>query len=270
MQNESQTILDRVLNGLGYKKPSRMDFATMKTADGQNTFESEGFMPTDAVFIVSEDGNIKVPAGTYEMEDGSKISVDDAGVITEMISPDQIEEMQNAPMKEATGKPVAQEQTNNPKTIIETMTKETQFAEITPSVEDKKEEQTMSKPALLIKCEDMVGGGELAEKVAEAIVSIVDSPEGEEIIAEYKKMKSGTKMSSHSKDDNAILDAINKLQVQLSAIKTENDKLRDELSKEGNRTHFNPDASTSTKMQFKLGAKREETIEDRVFQQLFN
>lgn len=268
MQNDAQNILDRVLNGLGYKKPVEVKFGQMKTADGQNIFESENFQPSDAVFIVSEDGNIKVPSGTYELEDGSKIVVDDSGLIAEVISAETKEEMQNAPMKEETGKPVAQEETQKPKTIIETMTKETQFAEASPNEEIVKEEQTMAKPSLLIKCEGLVGEGEIAEKVAEAIVSIIESPEAKEMVEEFKKAKMGYKMSSVTAD-STILKAIQNLEMKLSAIAEENEQLKNALASEGNRTFFNPEDKGNQKINFRIGAKREETIEDRVFNSLF-
>jgi hypothetical protein len=45
--------------------------------------------------------------------------------------------------------------------------------------------------------------------------------------------------------------------------------LKDELSKEGNRTYFNPEQKSNQKINFRIGAKREETVQDRVFNQLF-
>jgi hypothetical protein len=268
MQNDAQNILDRVLSGIGYKKPIEFKFGQMKTADGQNTFESENFQPSDACFIVTEDGNIKCPSGTYDMEDGSKIVVDESGLIAEVISAETKEEMQNDPMKEQIGKPVAQEESQKPKTIIETMTKETQFAEANPTEEIAKEEQTMAKTKLQIKAEELVGEGEIAEKVAEAIVSIIESPEAKEMVEEFKKAKMGYKMSSQA-NDSTILKAIENLEMKLSAIAEENEQLKNALASEGNRTFFNPEEKSSPKLNFRIGAKREETIEDRVFNSLF-
>lgn len=266
----AENILNRVLSGLGYEKPISVNLATMKTMDGQNVFESEGFKETDAVFIQSEDGNIKVPSGTYEMEDGSKILVDDSGIITQVISAETETEMQDDAMNEETAKPVAQEESQKPKTIIETMTKETQFAEASPTEEIAKEEQTMSKTKLQIKAEELVGEGEIAEKVAEAIVSIIESPEAEAMVEEFKKAKMGYKMSSQAKGtDKAILDAIKNLEMKLSTIESENEELKKALSGEGNRTYFNPEEKGNQKINFRIGAKREETIADRVFNQLF-
>lgn len=267
----AENILDRVLSGLGYAKPISVNLATMKTKDGQNIFESEGFKETDAIFIQSEDGNIKVPSGTYEMEDGSKIVVDESGLIAQVIPAETETEMQNAPMKEETGKPVAQEEIQKPKTIIETMTKETQFAEASPTEEIKKEEQTMAKTKLQIKAEELVGEGEIAEKVAEAIVSIIESPEAKEMVDEFKKAKMGYKMSKMAAvgTDKAILDAIANLELKLSSIQSENEELKKALSGEGNRTYFNPEDKGNQKINFRIGAKREETIADRVFNQLF-
>jgi hypothetical protein len=203
MSEESKNILDRVLNGLGYKKNHSVDLAEVKTADGQTTFDSENFAVGDAVFIVTEDGNIPVPVGEYILEDGLKIKVDETGIIVESekegetsVTPEE-EQMQNDPMKEETGKPVAQT-SGNPKAVIETMTKETQY------------------------------------------------------------------MSSH------IEEKIKALELKLSALETENMALKSSLNDEGNRTIYNPEQKNAVKTQFKIGSQREETIEDRVFKQLFS
>ena len=90
------------------------------------------------------------------------------------------------------------------------------------------------------------------------------------MVAEYKQAKmSKTKMSKQSANSE-ILEAINSLKIQMSQLQTENEQLKNALAEEGNRTHFNPEQNQSTKLQFKLGAKREETIQDRVFNSLFN
>jgi hypothetical protein len=267
MSNEAQNILDRVLGGLGYKKSVAIQMSQKKTADGETIFDSENFAIGDSVFIVTADGNIPVPSGDYELEDGSVVSVDESGIISAIgTKTPESAEMESSPV-------VEQPAPMTPKTIIESMTKETQFAETpvmdNPAIEEKIEEQTMGKPALLVKCEDMVGpeNAPLAEKIAEAIVSIVDNGDAEELISEYKKAKNKTKMSAHSPE---IAETLRAFELKLNALSQENEALKEALSTEGNRTFFNPEQNSKTKINFKIGAQREETITDRVFSQLFS
>jgi hypothetical protein len=266
MSNEAQNILDRVLGQLGYKKPVAINMSQKKTVDGQTIFDSENFAIGDSVFIVTADGNIPVPSGDYELEDGSVVSVDESGIISAVSTTTP----ESAEMEIS---PVAGTPPMTPKTIIESMTKETQFAETpvmdNPAIEEKIGEQTMGKPALLVKCEDMVGpeNSPLAEKIAEAIVSIVDSGQVAPLIEEYKKAKMSTKMSAHSTD---LSETMRAFELKLNALSQENEALKEALSTEGNRTFFNPEQNSKTKINFKIGAQREETITDRVFSQLFS
>lgn len=65
----------------------------------------------------------------------------------------------------------------------------------------------------------------------------------------------------------ARLSALEAEKVQLSA---QNEELMERLANEpAPHTSFNPEASNESKLHFKLGAKRSETITDRVFNQLF-
>ena len=257
MSNENKTI-SRVMELLGYKKSEvKVDLLEKKTSDGETTFDSESFAIGEPVFIVTEDGNIPVPEGEYSLEDASMIKVDATGIIVEVSTAgEEIEEvetakMQNAPMKEETGKPVAA------KTIIETMTKETRFAKsnfaeegglvgsIASIIDEKTPEAVTPEIAQAI-----------ASAIAEKIATMVDSEEGMEMIAGYKNK--GTKMSSD-------------VSLKLASLESENNALKERLAnEEGSRTIMNPEANNATKQLFKLGARREETISDRVMNSLFN
>src|SRR5210317_528733 len=60
------------------------ELAQVKTADGEAIFDAEAFEVGKNVFIVTEEGNIPVPAGMYTLEEGMMISVDENGVIVEV------------------------------------------------------------------------------------------------------------------------------------------------------------------------------------------
>jgi hypothetical protein len=258
MSSEKNTI-GRVMELLGYKKSEvKIDLIQKKTSDGETIFDSETFAIGEPVFIVTQDGNIPVPEGEYALEDGTTINVDATGIIIEVstageeASDMEPAAMQNAPMKEETGKPVAA------KTIIETMTKETHYAKhefadesglvdsIASIIEEKTPEAVTPEIAQAI-----------ASVIADKIVTMTDTEEGMGMIASYKN-KDKTKMSSD-------------LTIKLAQLEAENNSLKDRLaSEEGSRTVINPEAKGTQKQLFKLGARREETISDRVMNSLFN
>lgn len=101
----------------------------------------------------------------------------------------------------------------------------------------------------------------------------------EEAMAKPKRVvKSKTEMEeSYFSKQISELEA--KFEARLSALEAEkvalsaqNEELQERLSNEpAPHTAFNPEANTKdSKLVFKLGAKREETLTDRVFNQLFN
>jgi len=136
----AETTLDRVMVALGIKQketPSiKVELEIMKTLDGQATFDADTYEVGSPIFVVTQDGNIPVPMGEYQMEDGSVISVDDKGYIAEIATMEEEtapeeEMMQNAPMKEATGKPTAGEPPMDmakPKKLTESMIKTTEYS----------------------------------------------------------------------------------------------------------------------------------------------
>lgn len=131
--NANET-LNRVMVALGIKAeaPSvEVNLASMKTMDGQATFDAESFEVGSAIFVVTEDGKIPAPMGEYAMEDGTIVKVDDKGYIVEISTKEEeapeaiVEEtvMEDAPMKEQIVEEMAK-----PKKLTETTTKTTEFS----------------------------------------------------------------------------------------------------------------------------------------------
>ena len=98
--------------------------AQMKLDDGVTVLEAESFEPDYSIGIVTPDGAIPVPVGEYKLEDGSVLVVEVEGVI-KSIAPAQEEEA--APMAEVE---VEVEAEAKPKRIVESVSKESFFAEI--------------------------------------------------------------------------------------------------------------------------------------------
>ena len=104
---------------------------TMKLADGITIFEADTFETDKEVFIVTEDEQkIPVPIGEYELEDGRILVVEVEGIILEIKDAPTTEEV--APEDEVAPEvPVeAEAVTPSAKKTIESVVKETFFAEI--------------------------------------------------------------------------------------------------------------------------------------------
>jgi hypothetical protein len=203
--NANET-LNRVMVALGIKAEApavEVNLASMKTEDGQATFDAESFEVGSAIFVVTEDGKIPAPQGEYAMEDGTIVKVDDKGYIVEIST---------------------------------------------------KEEEVMEEPII--------------EEVMQ------DEPMKEQIVEEMAKPKklteTTTKVSEFSAELSEIREELNALKMKLSSVTEERDELVSRLaSEEAPRSFHSPEASPVNSMKFKIGEKRNETVTDRVFNQLF-
>jgi len=106
----------------------QVNLAQMKLEDGITIVEAEAFEPDYSIGIVTADGIVPLPVGEYTLEDGKILVVTVEGIISEV--KDAMPE--EAPMPEA---PVnvtveADSQAPQPKKVVESVSKETFFAEI--------------------------------------------------------------------------------------------------------------------------------------------
>jgi hypothetical protein len=209
--NNPKEILSRVYDivmGKETEEAVAVELAQIKTADGQAIMEADAFEIGQAVFVVTEEGNIPVPMGEYVLEGGLKVKVDEQGVIVEI---------------------------------------ETEGAEEIEEVEAKDMEEK----------EEIMGEDKMEAKMPKKIIKTKTEME------ESYFNKFDARLSAVEKT-NEDLKAVN---VQLSA---ENEELKRQLNETpAEHTKFNPDAEVKRDFQFKIGAKRNETIQDRVFNSLF-
>ena len=70
--------------------------AQMKLADGVTVLEFDSLEVGKEIFIVSENGNVPLPIGEYELEDGQMLEVYEDGIIGEV----KAKEEEKAPMEE--------------------------------------------------------------------------------------------------------------------------------------------------------------------------
>lgn len=115
---------------------TEVKLAQARLADGTTVIEAEVFEAGAEVFIVTEEGNVPVPVGEYEMEGGELILVvEEEGIIAEIKEKveETEEEEEEAPAPEAEAEVVEEEmseETRQPKKTIESIIKETLFSEI--------------------------------------------------------------------------------------------------------------------------------------------
>lgn len=103
--------------------------AQMKLADGVTVLEFDALEVGKEVFIVSENGNVPLPIGEYELEDGNILEVYEDGIIGEIATKEQ----EQPPMEEK--EPVAEvpveastEPTQVAKKVIRSTIEEQHFA----------------------------------------------------------------------------------------------------------------------------------------------
>jgi hypothetical protein len=209
--SNAKEILSRVYDIVMGKEEStvEVELAQVKTADGAAIFDAESFDVGQAVFIVTEEGNIPVPMGEYILEEGLKIKVDEQGVIVE-VEAEGAEEVEEVEAKD---------------------------------MEEKEETGMMGDD----KMESM------PKKVVKSKTEMEESY--------FSKFE--TRLSAIEKANEEL----KTLNVELSA---ENEELKKQLAESpAEHTKFNPEAEAQRDIKFKIGARREETVTDRVFNSLF-
>jgi hypothetical protein len=122
---EYKSKKNRVKAALGFQ----VNLAQMKLEDGITIIEAESFEPEFSVGIVTADGVVALPVGEYKLEDEKILVVAVEGIISE-IKEEMPEEIapEEAPVVEVEVE--AETQAPSPKRIVESVSKETFFAEI--------------------------------------------------------------------------------------------------------------------------------------------
>lgn len=106
----------------------QVNLAQMKLEDGITIIEAESFEPDYSVGIVTADGIVPLPVGEYKLEDGKVLVVAVEGIIAEVKDAMPEEAPMEAPEVEVEVE--AETQAPQPKRIVESVSKETFFAEI--------------------------------------------------------------------------------------------------------------------------------------------
>lgn len=108
-----------------------VELAQMKLADGVTILEADSFEAGMEVYVVTPDGNVPVPVGEYELENGMILVVATEGMIEEIKEVTAEEEVVSPENpEEATGGEPAEEaqMERQPKRTIESVVKEHHFS----------------------------------------------------------------------------------------------------------------------------------------------
>ena len=106
----------------------QVNLAQMKLEDGITIVEAEAFEPDYSIGIVTADGIVPLPVGEYTLQDGKILVVAVEGIIAEV--KDAMPEAPEAPEAPVNVTVEADTQAPQPKRVVESVSKETFFAEI--------------------------------------------------------------------------------------------------------------------------------------------
>ena len=103
--------------------------AQMKLADGVTILEFDSLEVGKEIFVVSENGNVPLPIGEYELEDGNILEVYEDGIIGEVKSKEEEAEPIEEPEAEMPVEASVEPQ-QSVKKVIKSTIEEQHFAEI--------------------------------------------------------------------------------------------------------------------------------------------
>jgi hypothetical protein len=128
---KNSTLLEKIKALLS----NEIKLEQMLMGDGVTKIEAETFEAGKEVFVVTEDEQkIAVPVGEYELEDGRILVIVEEGIISEVKEKEEeVEEVEEEATEETT-EPMPEEEmsapVSTPKKTIESIVKETFFAEM--------------------------------------------------------------------------------------------------------------------------------------------
>ncbi len=159
-----------------------VELAQMKLADGVTILEADSFEAGMEVYVVTPDGNVPVPVGEYELENGMILVVATEGMIEE-IKEMEVEEVEAPEVveEEAPVEAQAEATERQPKRTIESVVKEHHFSS---------EIETLKAELSKLKEENETLAKEIESKKVElstpAVSPITYNPENEEKVEVFR------------------------------------------------------------------------------------
>lgn len=179
---------NEILKKIGLKAVE-VKLERMVLPDGVTTIEAEIFEVGQPVFVVTEDAQIALPVGEYELEDGRVLVVIEEGVIGEIreAATEEAPAEEGAPVEEPEAE-MSEPTPAQPKRTIESIVKETVFSKI----EEQAQEIEKLKAEL----------AKLTEPKEEVVELSDDTPAAEPIVhnPEPTKVETGFKYGKKNAD----------------------------------------------------------------------
>ena len=175
------TAIDKVrkLVGMDIEK-SQINLATETLNEGEATIEAEVFEAGEPVMIVNEDERIPLPIGEYKLDNGMILVVEEEGVIAsigEEVAEEVAEEVSEDTEEVAASN--KKSETPLPKSITESVTKETKFSAEEMEAKARELSKLKAQIAELSKVEEV-------EEVELSVAPIAHNPENKKEVAGFK------------------------------------------------------------------------------------
>jgi len=172
------TAIDKVRKLVGMEvAKSQINLATETLNEGEATIEAEVFEAGEPVMIVNEDERIPLPIGEYKLDNGMILVVEEEGVIASI--GEEVAEEEVAEGEEEVAASDNKAETPLPKTIIESVTKETKFSAEEMDAKDLEITELKAQIAELTK-------EEVVEEVELSVKPITHNPENKQEVKGFK------------------------------------------------------------------------------------
>ena len=134
---KAQDAVNRIKELLGLE----VKLASMKLKDG-TVIEAEAFEAGNEVFVVTEDEKIALPVGTYDLEDGNSLVVEEEGLIASCEKREAKKEESEEELKEEEMEYASKEEMAEVKAAIDEL--KSAIEAMMPKEEEKEEKEEMS------------------------------------------------------------------------------------------------------------------------------
>jgi hypothetical protein len=195
---------NKIINSIAALLGLNVELEQVKLVDGVTLIEADSFEAGAGVFVVTEEGNVPVPVGDYELETGQILVVQEEGIIFE-IKDMPSEEEEEMPAEAPEGEMKKDNMSEGPKAVkrtIESIVKETVFSRV--------EELSTENDALKNEIAELKKAVELAsQKPAEAKeVELSEQPAATPIVHNPENKEAAMTIKYATKRTRTTMDAV--------------------------------------------------------------
>lgn len=200
---DTKSKLQQIKEILFSSEAKETKLAEMKLEDGVTVLEAESFEAGQPVNVKAEDGQlIPLPVGEYKMEDGMILVVEEEGIIAAMKEAEAEAEPEAEEEVAASDKPT---EAPLPKSIIETVAKETKFSSEDKEALETKIAELEAKITELTKEEET----ETVEETVELAKPLKHNPENTQPVRKGVKFAQNRTLTTKDRVMNKILNIKN-------------------------------------------------------------